>query len=565
MENFNFLTDRTPLTPEEIQAHKNFNQVLQQYNTNLPVKFYKTGWFKAGLATVTVAATGTILFFATGTNKKNEPATTAQTVTSQNPYSDESPCVKKPIAKVDVPKTIFLVDATKDTVLYYETGSALLYKANSLTTPDGKPVKGNVSIEYREFHNPIEVFASGIPMKYDSSNVHWNLKSAGMVEIAAFQNGQPVVLKNNSTMEIQLKSGTNEPGYNLYYLDTNNRNWSYEGQDMVLNNNASNKPPANSNKPKNVPNQTPQKIDTAKIKQELAKFLPVKPRHVNPKAYSFTLDVLEDEFPELTLYSSTKFEVIDDKNTFSPQIFTTEWEDAGLKEITAGEKYSLTLSRGQTIKNFTITPVLEGNDYKKALEVYHQKFKVYQEKLGNRIKEEKNKIAKEKEETTKWELEASQKHANRIHNFTSNNLPNDQVMARFSADNSLQSLVTRSFTIRQFGIWNCDKPVDFPQGERVQAVFCDEEGTPLPLSTVFLCEKQNKMMYTYSASDFNRFKFNPEQTNALWAIDKEGNLVYAKNDAFDLKNKVKNKMTFTFTIVRDKITTLKQVKELLDV
>lgn len=562
MENFKFFTDRTPLTPSEILAHKDFSKVLQNYK-NVPVKFYKSGWFKAGLATVTVAATGTILFFATGTNKNNGPDKTATAVTAPAPYADETPCVKSPIAKIDVPAVSFTVDASRDTVLYYETGSAIQFKGNSITDENGKPVSGKIELRYREFHNPLEVFASGIPMKYDSAGTDWHLKSAGMIELTAYQNGKPVFILPEKPIDVQMKSGKDDGEYSVYFLDTAKRNWDYKGQDFVMN--------AKVEVPKVKLNETKKadpsklKLDTVKIKNELKTLMPHKPRLVNPKEYTFTLDVLESEFPELAIYGTTKFEIIDKANNVNNQLYAVEWEDASLKEKVKGERYDLTLVRGSVMKTFEVVPVLDGKEYKAAIELYNKKYKEYQEKLNGRIKEEKKKIDLEKQKMTSWEKEADEKHRLRIQDFTAANIPNDQVLARFGTDNSTKSLVTRAFTVSKFGVWNCDKPMDYPRGEKVVAKFFDESGEQMPLTSVYLCERDSKMMYTYNANDLHKFRYNPAEKNIIWGMTTDGKLAYGLEETFAAENRKGKEMIFKLNVVNEKIVTLKQVKELLNI
>lgn len=563
MENFNFITDRTPLTPEEIQANKNFDKVLQQYKS-APVKFYKKGWFKAGLATVTVAATGTILFFATGTNNKNEePGKKTVAVTSASPYADESPCVKSPVPQIDISEKQFVINPQRDTILYYETGSAIQVPAGSVVGEDGNSVNGQVVIKYREFHNPLEVFASGIPMQYDSAGKEWHLQSAGMIEITAWKGDTKLAVKPEKPLTVQMKSGVPDGAFNVYYLDTAKRNWNFKGQDQLLasNNQTSNtkhKPTLSAVEGKPVVH----KIDTVKIKNDLKALLPAKPRHVNPKCFSFSLDVLESEFPELAIYGKTKFEVEDKNNVFNNQIYSTEWEDASLKTIVAGEKYEMTLTRGVITRTFNVIPVMEGKEYTAALDIYRKKYKEYEQKLEGRLKEEKRKVAEEKVALSKWEQEQADKHRLRIQDFTASNKPNDEVLARFSADNSNTALVTRAFAVNKFGIWNCDKPADFPHGEKVMARFYDESGDQLPLTTAFLCERENKSVYTYKSEDFAKFRFNPGQKNIIWGSTPDGKLYYGLEEVFASENKKDKQMIFQLKRVDGKLTTLKQVKQL---
>lgn len=561
MENFNFFTDRPPLTPDEVQAHKNFDKVLQQYKAAPPVKYYKSGWFKAGLATVTVVATGTILFFATGQNNNNHSEQKAATVT-QAPYADESPCVKSPVPQLDVTEKQFVINPNRDTILYYETGSAIQVKAHSLTDENGKLIEDQVTIRYREFHNPVEIFASGIPMQYDSAGQTWNLQSAGMMEISAWQGDKKLLIKPESPLTVQMKSGVPDGNFNVYYLDTVQRNWAYKNRDEVL---TAQKTQDNKYQHSNL-KPIVRKIDTVKIKQELAVMLPVmKPRALNPKAFSFTLDVLESEFPELAVYKTTKFEVEDKNNVFDSKIYSMDWEDASLKTIVAGEKYELTLTRGHIVKTFNVIPVLEGKVYTAALGEYKKKYKEYEDKLAARLKEEKIRVEREKAELSKWEREQEEKHRLRIQDFTSANMPNDQVLARFGADNSNKALVTRAFIVSKFGIWNCDRPADFPPGDKVAARFFDQSGEEIPLQVAYLCDKKSKQVYTYNPDQFHRFTFDPKGNNVVWGIRADGKIAYGLNNVFSAENRRGKEMHFGLNIIHDRLTTLKQVKDLLEI
>jgi hypothetical protein len=564
MENFKFFSDRTPLTPGEIQAHKNFSKVLEQYK-NIPVKFYKTGWFKAGLATVTVAATGTILFFATGPNKNNHDTHLAKTVTAPAPYADESPCVKSPAPTLNVPAVNFTVNTGRDTVLTYETGSVIVYKANSLKDEKGNNVSGKVVIHYREFHNPVEVFASGIPMRYDSAGVDWHLKSAGMIDITAEQNGKPVFIKPENPIDIRMKSDQTDGEYNVYYLDTNKRNWDFEGVDKTV---AETKPvkhekTTDPGKPPHTKEELAKmKVDTVKIRKELASFLPAKPVAADPKAFTFTLDVLDTEFPELKTYGNTRFEVLDKSRIFNAQMFNTEWEDIGLKEITPGSKYEMTLKRGNVNKVFEVIPVLEGKDLKLAQEQYTKKYKEYQGKFNARVKEEKEKIALEKDKQAKWEKLAAENH--RTYN------ENMQVMANTTAStdrfvNSTHQLVTRAFQVSKFGYWNCDNPKSEPKGKEVMAVFSSEEGKEVKLSIAYLCDKKDNMVYTYVPADFKKFKFDGRKNKVIWGMTREGKLAYGLEETFAATNITGGHFNAKLKVVDEPMTKVEDVRKLLGI
>lgn len=390
-----------------------------------------------------------------------------------------------------------------------------------------------------------------------------------MIEITATQNGKPVFIDMNKPIDVQMKSDKSDGEYNVYFLDTNNRNWEFKGVDNLLASKNEERGTKNDkHSPKDIAKLRKEiskaKVDEVKIKAELASQKPTKPRQVTPGSFTFMLDVLETEFPELTIYGKTKFEVLDKDKTFNNQVYSTEWEDATLKEIIHGEQYRITLTRGNVSKSFIGAPVLEGKDLITALDAYNKKFKEYEAKLAERIKNEKAKIEAQKMELVAWEREADEKNRLRISDYTMRNLPNE-IMARFTGNNASSSLVARAFTVSSFGIWNCDNPQTGPKGQKVSASFVDEIGTPLPISVAYLCEKGNNMMYTFIPQQFNKFSFDPKQKNVIWGMLPDGKLAYGLEETFAAENIKGKKLEFKMTIVNEKISSLKQVKELFGI
>ncbi len=546
MKNFNFIINRSPLSPEDIQSHKNFEKILHAYKST-PLKFYKSGWFKVGLASVAVVTTGTFLFFATTTNTNRSPDKKVTTVTSSGRYADESPCVKSKLQSIDVSSVKFSINPSRDTILDYN-GSLIHYSANSLVYASGNNVSGNTVIRYREFHNAAQIFASGIPMKYDSAGAVYHLQSAGMIEIFAECNGTPVNVSSGKEIRIEMKTNQPNGSFNVYYLDTVKRNWNYLGKDeRVAFHNA--KYDNDDLKFKNKPVAIT--IDTNKLIVQNHILKPTRPKMVNPKAYSFTLDVLQDEFPELSIYDKSRFEVIDAKNSFTTQIYSTEWEDAELKEINKGEKYELTLTRGLIRKSFNITPVFEGENFKNAMNVYAKKYKEYNELLKGKIAEEKRKQQKELDEKSNWEKNAIL------------NRKKHKAIENVSAKNS--GLAARAFSVKKFGIVNCDNPEIAPKYNCVKAYFTDENGDFIGINQIWLCDLSTKKIYTYDFPDFKKFRFDSRDKNIVWGITREGKFAYSNVESLSKENINSNNISVKMNVYNDKLVDSKQVMDLLGI
>src|SRR5690606_29139780 len=103
-----------------------------------------------------------------------------------------------------------------------KNGSKYTVPANALTDETGKVVEGDVTIHYREMHDYVDFFVSGIPMTYDSAGKQYQFESAGMVEIFAEMEGKRLNISPENPIKVELVTelsrsrDTEVPKYNIY-------------------------------------------------------------------------------------------------------------------------------------------------------------------------------------------------------------------------------------------------------------------------------------------------------------------------------------------------------------
>ena len=118
---------------------------------------------------------------------------------------EEAAFIKPPFAGVDVPVHSFSFNPTVDNEVYTPTGTRIFIPKNAIVDQNGKPITKQAELVFKEYHDMADIIASGIPMTYDSAGVKYVLESAGMVEIYAEQDGQPLKMEpgmlNLSSME----------------------------------------------------------------------------------------------------------------------------------------------------------------------------------------------------------------------------------------------------------------------------------------------------------------------------------------------------------------------------
>lgn len=117
------------------------------------------------------------------------------------------------------------VDAEKGGEIFFATGTKLYIPPNAFVDEDGEPVKGDVTIGFREFHSPAEVMVSGIPMKYNNNGEVEDFETAGMFEITAEAGGTSVDLAEGKSVDVWLSSKQEEDNYNFYRFDQETQQW----------------------------------------------------------------------------------------------------------------------------------------------------------------------------------------------------------------------------------------------------------------------------------------------------------------------------------------------------
>ena len=141
----------------------------------------------------------------------------------------DTPAIRPPLEGVDIPMRDFTFDASRGSTIRTPSGTQITVPAQALTDEKGRPVKGNVKLQFREFHTPAEILVSGIPMRYDSAGTNYDFVSAGMFEIAAEQNGQKLKIRNGKAIQVELASYKADEGYSFYQLNPKTGDWKNEG------------------------------------------------------------------------------------------------------------------------------------------------------------------------------------------------------------------------------------------------------------------------------------------------------------------------------------------------
>ncbi len=471
--------NRPEISDNEIEGHKNFNNLMEKYSAggpNLPKLKIRNILIGAlgGVAVIIIILTGYI------TTRK----TTDFTISENETIAREA-FIRPPVAAWDLPFERAMVSNLRDTVIQTRLGSLINIPQNCLEDDNGTPVTGGIEFRFREFPTPAEIFLSGIPMVYDSAGVRSVFESAGMIEIYASKDGQPLRIKDGSQIDISLVSGTEENNYNLYYLDTLARNWQYMGKDKLeIKKDRTTDLRSKKRKPL---------VDTIDVVKDIPEPVkPAMPLMARNEKFHLTLDLVKGEFPELDLYGKTVFEIDDTYKPLNRKHADVTWEDVTLAPASDAISYYLSFRAGKDSCRYRVRPVLSGRDYAKAKVRYDSLYKEYQNALEIRKRNDVPKVVM---------LDQIVADSARLVEMT--------MAAGITRGN-----IMRSFSIGNFGIYNCDRIRTFPNEKAIVPVYYIND-TAYEQTAHLVDETNNSLTTYYPGQDV---RFNTKAKNSIWIV-----------------------------------------------
>jgi hypothetical protein len=480
------LNDRKFPNSEQISKHQNFERLHNDFSLIKKLLLKKTLLWTGLISGVAIATVAVVLTVLKKEDKQNPVAETASAVTAPA-------YVLPPLPEKNIACMIAHISSTDGAELSYPNGSKISIPANAFVNANGKTVSDSVEIRYREFHDPLDIFLSGIPMTYDSAGTAYTLESAGMIEISAFDKGETLNLNKEKAIKISMVSTNNEGRFNLYELDTIRKNWVYKGKDKIEEP-VDPKPVVHTNVVKNEP-QPAEPVE-----------LLTKPVLSDPQKFSFKITYDAVTFPELKAYNNVMFQVTDDH--FKPAYFKINWDKISLYSGEGKGDYIVKLKKKDTTISVTAVPVFDASNYSKAL----AKFEA-QHHTATKQRDQKELEKKEKLQAVNKELAG----------YNRNN-------TRTVANNMVTAInrTYRTFFINRLGIHNCDFPLPPNPIIQLASTMIDEGKTigKFTYSTIFIVEKGKNTVFRFSKGEPIRCNF--QASNLIWTVTDKNDIAFFK-------------------------------------
>lgn len=588
-DNYKIIKNPQPLSSEQIKQHQDFDALLKQVTTN-PDSATDTPstaqpairrWLYPALALAAAAIVGFVMLVLNPTDQNLNTRPNAKA------YFASQPFINPPIKTIKPVYATNEIDANQGGLYVHETGSKVKIPANAFVNGQGNMVEGPVEIKYREFHDYVDFFVSGIPMAYDSAGVEYQLESAGMIEVYAEQNGERLSLNPGKKLEVELihdiYAKPDDPlDFNIYFLDENARNWDYRGKNKLTVLPSENQPKLSSPKTEAEDNyqhqiQLIEKEEATKLaaieKAHPTPAKPVAPVRENENGHVFNLEFTESmmdlgnannsldqqraalrELQEQ--YAKSLWQVAPNQPDFNEKAASTiQWQDMKLKKMNERD-FELTLIGSQNEMKVIVNPVLSGSDYQAAMNRFNQEFAAYKSKLA--------------EQTSKVEAERT---------ALLNEIADRKRMAKMALDKRLETLkaegkdrlvteelikhrVVNSFEATSLGIWNCDRPLP-PCLVKLEADFQNEEKESFMSNVAFLADKSRNTVARFYAKKGTEVQYYQNSKKLLWVVTKDNKLAIYRPEKFENIEKKKKTHTFVLDIIDKKIETEENIREIL--
>ncbi len=568
--------------PNAIEKHKDFEQLMASYEAQqTPPKSAKIRNLWVGAAAIAAILAGLFVYFGT--------VGTSSSMTSDEYFAAQD-YVNPPIQEALPAFASYTVDAYLGGTYEYKSGSKLVIPPRSFVNRSGNVIQGEVEIKYREYHDFVDFFMSGIPMNYDSAGVEYILESAGMVEIYAEQNGERIFMNPESSIDVELVSNinipdpSNPPSYNIYKLDEEARNWVYNGKDQyeilakpedlseIL---SSEEAISEAYEEEKAAIANNQKQELAKIEATIPKpAQPQRPQVANENNITFDFDFSDVQFQtgvsnehdaiantEAEMhqlqkqYEGTVWEIPASDEDLLEAISSVEWEYPTLRKIGI-QDYEITLVKGEKRLNFNAKPVLMGDDYQKAIQAFDAQMATFEEQMASREAQLADQKAALQARIDLEQKAADERYEERLAIYQNNGRQD------LATTETMKHKIVNRFRVSSMGIWNCDRPLP-PFIYSLAGNFKDQFNTKYDSNTGFLVNKARNTVVKFHVSPKTRVQFDNRGENLMWIITEENKLAVYRPEDFKTIDEQEGKHTFVLDLIDQEINTEEDIRNIL--
>jgi len=510
-KNYNFKRNQPQPDAHQIRKHQDFERLLQTYQEKQDQATRSARIRPMRLiyaAVATAAATLAVVWIFRTTAADTLPSAQELTAASQA-YFASQPAVQPPFTGLVPSAREHTIQAKSGGNLELENGGYLRVPASAFVDAAGQPVTGNVSIQYRTYRDQAELMLSGVPQDYDSAGVRLQLASAGMIEVSATQNGQPVTLGPDQTLEVAIEQVRFQgalaelPRPRVLHLSSEDKAWreglaiNYQRSETEAERKTTDPAYAAQQAFRQKKTQLDQQLNQQKQQLLANQDLPAKPEPPTLNAgdrASFDLELDENAGVTVTgEWAQTDPDILEQKTwivseksaDFDLRALTVVWESIEVEKLDQRE-YQITFRRGNSSDQVIVEPLLSPDEYQQALTAYQDQLAEWEAKRASLEATVADEVAY-LEDTYQENVEKARIDYQR--SLDSLGLKGDNE----------GTLVVHTFQIPKLGIWNVVQPFRADD----QLIFASLEtpaGDQLSNRVAYLVDRSMNTVYRFYAA-----------------------------------------------------------------
>lgn len=496
-------------TNPPIPSPPDFDAMVNRVNAVKSKLMYKKIFIGSGIA---IAASVAAILLFSSPDVKPQVTNVSSNIVSK---------VVPPSQTLDVKYQTLTVDVKNGDTLNLSSGTQIIVPANSIVNKDGSPVI-NSQLKYREFQNQTDIMLSGIPMTYDSAGVNYLLESAGMFELKSTNENE--IINEKIPVTVLLASNHQQVGFNAYKLDETKGTWSFiepvkakpreleiikgVNNEEIIITNETNNPSLKKDQILQIPHKT---VEISKILKQ--KFDKQEPILANENDFTFSVDPSQIE--ELKLYENISFKPL------ASEVNKIKDMPEELDYLTVANTkedgiYLVIFYVNKRVEKVKCTPVFKDKeDYKKALAQFKKDETAYKDK-----RERENKALEEQMKKEQLLSEIQERNRQKQRNREIAN-QNKTVFLKNNDDLNYSSMVA-AFSVKSFGYYNSDRPININQNNVVVNYTIDDKSNCQPQLYQYYT-KRNAVMVNYNiGTNTTNLRFNNEDDCLLVCILNDG-------------------------------------------
>lgn len=397
----------------------------------------------------------------------------------------------------------FTINASKGAHIETTDGSKLLIPAGSFLDKNGKPVEGEVNVEFTAYRGAQDIISGGIPMQASNNGELGQFVSDGMFKIDAKASGNEVQIAKDKPVQVFQKSLDTKSSFQSWYFDAKQGAWKDLGKRET---------PCDDKKIEKI--ATSLGLTANPTNKKAKEIAATGPKAYDPGKKVLDLNFDKRNYPELSDYSKVMWQFAGNNASQDPSkvswVQNGAWTDVKLDLLNADDlTYSLSFKVNNTTFNTVVTPALSGKDLAAAKSRFQQKL----------AQADNRKVAVEN-------IQASKAASAELYN---------------------------SFTVSNLGVYNCDRFYHDPNAVEFTPN-CTLDNVELLEGQTIYCLTDNKTNVIQFNSTTAKMKLLPNIVDGIITVAAGGVIAAVEpNSIAELKNsKGSRKISLVFKKMSEK-------------